>query len=300
MDTNISLTDGLFDINFEDFDFADTLVPSDVDSGSPSSIVDNLCGSPMGSEPRSPGAQVLGTTSLPSVTFNFDEQNSPVADPVLNFGLEKSDSMDLVPFAKVKSEALPLTLPNEETNASLSQDWLTQNVAVGEQNILIGETKLTADEAVQMLCDDADFMFNRTKPNVHTPEGQSNACSSSNIVDDDTLVSLGVKELNRVVQGMPSNEVKRLKQRRRTLKNRGYAQNCRTKRNSARDELEKENTCLVSQVSELKKAYSVERHENTKLQNHNAKLENVCQLLQRELAKLRQENDILRHQPLQN
>lgn len=45
----------------------------------------------------------------------------------------------------------------------------------------------------------------------------------------------------------------RIKQRRRTLKNRGYAQQCRTKRLQQRADLEKVNKELLEKISNLKK-----------------------------------------------
>lgn len=76
--------------------------------------------------------------------------------------------------------------------------------------------------------------------------------SPANISDMD-LVTLPVRELNRRLQGFPKDEVLRLKQKRRTLKNRGYAQNCRSKRMIQKHELETTNKSLQQQISMLKR-----------------------------------------------
>lgn len=59
-------------------------------------------------------------------------------------------------------------------------------------------------------------------------------------------MNLSVRELNKRLHGYPREEVVKLKQKRRTLKNRGYAQNCRSKRMLVRRDLEVNNEQLVS------------------------------------------------------
>ncbi|XP_045471350.1 transcription factor MafB-like [Harmonia axyridis] len=77
-------------------------------------------------------------------------------------------------------------------------------------------------------------------------------CGEGGGLDDDMLVSLSVRELNKRLHGCPRDEIVRLKQKRRTLKNRGYAQNCRHKRNEQREHLEHANRELQVELQKIK------------------------------------------------
>jgi len=72
-------------------------------------------------------------------------------------------------------------------------------------------------------------------------------------LNDEELVTLPVRELNRRLQGVSKDIILHLKQKRRTLKNRGYAQNCRTKRLQHRWELEKNNEGLSGELDSLRR-----------------------------------------------
>ena len=62
----------------------------------------------------------------------------------------------------------------------------------------------------------------------------------SDNISDEELVTFNVKELNRILKtkGLTREEVANIKQRRRTLKNRGYAATVRVKREETKGELE--------------------------------------------------------------
>lgn len=88
----------------------------------------------------------------------------------------------------------------------------------------------------------------------------------SSIVKDDELINLSVRDLNRRLRNLTKEEKAKLKQRRRLLKNRGYAQTCRTRRIMNQKQLYDENQKLkeLLQQSTYERNLYQTKYENLK------------------------------------
>lgn len=84
---------------------------------------------------------------------------------------------------------------------------------------------------------------------------QQNISEKEALFTEQELRELSVKEINRLlkVRGLSKREIDRVKHRRRTLKNRGYAQHSRLRRIETKNNLEEENTNLLKELERVKK-----------------------------------------------
>lgn len=122
------------------------------------------------------------------------------------------------------------------------------------------DTYSTEDDNSLMNASDMDSESSNHNNN-NSNSDQSINCQSYNnqnngqnpIISDDLLVTLTVRELNRQLKmtGMSKSEMIRMKQRRRTLKNRGYAASCRNKRLEQKGDLENVKVDVVQTVEQL-------------------------------------------------
>ncbi|OWF38015.1 transcription factor MafB-like [Mizuhopecten yessoensis] len=162
--------------------------------------------------------------------------------------------------------------PTESKNLYDDIGWLTQSVSFNSASME------GVSEAVDVLISSSpEFVNNFTKYLVSgaeagkeslpsSPPDQANITtkvpslkrsrSNKKKMDDEELVTLPVRELNRRLQGLPKDDVVKLKQKRRTLKNRGYAQNCRSKRMQQRQDLEVTNRSLEKELKQLQRQLS--------------------------------------------
>ncbi|KAF7492444.1 Transcription factor MafA [Sarcoptes scabiei] len=102
----------------------------------------------------------------------------------------------------------------------------------------------------------------------------THAKSSNCDIDDTQLIQLSVRELNKKLNGLSKEAIIKVKAKRRTLKNRGYAQNCRTKRMEQRRNLEDKLKELIAEKQNLQMKLSSSRMEIVTLSEEN---KNLCQ-----------------------
>lgn len=124
--------------------------------------------------------------------------------------------------------------------------------------------------------DDCDSLADMPTSPAFTQSGKGSSGANRNMmrmdpnadfdcgIDDKQLIDLSVRDLNRRLHGCPRDMIQRIKQKRRTLKNRGYAQNCRTKRIALRCELEKTNRLLLSERERLTQENEALKRDNEK------------------------------------
>merc|ERR1719412_3560313 len=96
----------------------------------------------------------------------------------------------------------------------------------------------------------------------------------SAIVTDDELASLNIKDLNRKLKekGLSKEMIEKLKQRRRTLKNRKYATDCREKKDTEVQCLETTKDGEAENLGGIEKENEELRETLVKLKNHYAKV----------------------------
>lgn len=115
-------------------------------------------------------------------------------------------------------------------------------------------------------------------------------------ISDEELVTLSVRELNRRLHNMSKDLQTKFKQKRRTLKNRGYAQSCRTKRQNYKMELETVNRTLQNENQRIQAEASRLSQQNSMFKTENASIRHDMENMKKQLEKAVRENDNLRRQ----
>lgn len=84
------------------------------------------------------------------------------------------------------------------------------------------------------------------------PESLQSLQDFSQQIPDDELTNLSIRDLNQRLRSLPKEEAQKIRRRRRSLKNRGYATSCRQRRTALKESLQTENQRLKDQLREAK------------------------------------------------
>ena len=97
-----------------------------------------------------------------------------------------------------------------------------------------------------------DFDFETASAEGSEPHSPDNSHAPDQIFTETELMTLSIRELNKRLKTLPKEDRVRIRKRRRSLKNRSYATNCRKRRAVWKDHLEDENKRLKEQLSEVR------------------------------------------------
>ena len=108
------------------------------------------------------------------------------------------------------------------------------------------------------------------------PQSPQTSHDATEFIDDDELLSLPIRELNKRLRHMSKDEVLKIRKRRRSLKNRGYATSCRQRRVKLKECLETQNQRLKIQLREMREKLNAAAKERDMFK---AKFDHLRQLL---------------------
>lgn len=109
-----------------------------------------------------------------------------------------------------------------------------------EESLLFEENSSTSNT-------DRDIQDTRNEENYSSSESETESLNPSTI-SDEQIQNLRVQDLNKLLRDLPRDEAAKIKKRRRNLKNRNYALNCRIRKQQKYEDLLNENFSLKEQL----------------------------------------------------
>ena len=167
------------------------------------------------------------------------------------------DFLDIEPWSPSCLENLDFSATDVPVASPLdSKDQLLNQI--GSLSSPVDSLLLSPDWMQQVQLTDG-FDSSSDVDRMTPPESPASTCEaepSAELVSDSELVSLPVRDLNRRLKTLQLDRaaILQLKQRRRTLKNRGYAHNCRQRRHLLRSELQTTRSGMEAKIEAMSKA----------------------------------------------
>lgn len=165
-------------------------------------------------------------------------------------------------------EALFDLYPTDAMKHIFENPWTEEGLLLEENNI-----SSDTDRDIQDLFDGET----RNEVNYLSSESETESLDSSDItkISDEQIQNLRVQDLNKLLRDLPRDEAAKIKKRRRNLKNRNYALNCRIRKQQRYEDLLNENTSLKKQLEN-------ERRQLRNVWKEKEVYKKKCQHLQRE------------------
>lgn len=160
-----------------------------------------------------------------------------------------------------------------DLNGLLGSIWMNDDKSAETEGVVpfakIGDEDPMPAWMSQAFASPNNFLANSetttVEQHLHGPPSVSSTFSSIGDSEipagftESELKTLSVKDLNRELKnkGLSKEEVDKVKLRRRTLKNRGYAQDCRKKRIKLKESLEDKNNNMAVELERARKEIEV-------------------------------------------
>lgn len=172
----------------------------------------------------------------------------------------------------------PMT-PMEDEKAEVSYlkallQGSVQESPMSNYDYMSGQNTPKSEQAEDTEEDDAEKFIFQSGLDIGTNKLELDS-NNDKVITDDELIVLSVRDLNRKLKNLNKEEKIQLKQRRRLLKNRGYAQTCRSRRIDNQKSLLEQNQCLkeLLQKTNMERNLYKTKYENLKSVIKKARME---------------------------
>jgi len=219
----------------------------------------------------------LETQSYMDQIFNVPQQVLEPTNELLqiNHTQLESEANEINFPMEIKTEPFASSEASNETSLLSDSEQVSLIKALLQRSLPIHDDNSPATPSSTSEFQDEDEENEDDERDINNELNLEDLVNNAACVTDDELIQLSVRDLNRRLKNLPRDERNKLKQRRRLLKNRGYAQTCRSRRINSQKTLIQENQQLkelLHQTNAERNLYKT-KYENLKALIKKAKLE---------------------------